>query len=142
MPEEDIPKSNNLLDQGAEMEMATAPGADDAPSESASAPVSDSPPSEDHAMEVDKGVVGLPPTSPVSREDDSLLSGNEAAGVEAGLAHLSVSSPSGQDGKGEEASITEVPPPLVEHKLGGGPPDRLQVASKEETVLTGRGRGN
>ena len=65
-PEEDIPKRNDLLDQGAEMEMATAPGADDAPSESTSAPVSDSPPSEDHAMEVDEGVVGPPPTSPVS----------------------------------------------------------------------------
>ena len=98
-PEEDIPKSDDLLDQGAETEMATAPGADDAPSESASGPVSDSPPSEDHAMEVDEGVVGPPPTSPVSREDDNLLTGNEAAGVEAGLAHLSVSSPSGQDGE-------------------------------------------
>ena len=95
--------------------MATAPGTDDAPSESASAPASDSPPSEDHAMEVDEGAVGPPSTSPVSREDDNLLNGNDAVGVEAGLAHLTVSSPSGQDGEGEEASFTEAPPPLVEN---------------------------
>ena len=111
---EDIPESDDLLDQGAEMEMATAPGADDAPSESASAPVSDSPPSEDHAMEVDEGVVGRPPTSPVSRENDNLLTCGDAVGVEAGLAHLSVSSPRGPDGEGEEASVVEALPPLVE----------------------------
>ena len=67
MPEQDIPKRDDLLDQGAEAEMATAPGADDTPSESTSAPVSDSPPSDDHALEVDEGAVGPPPTSPVSR---------------------------------------------------------------------------
>ena len=114
-PEQDIPESDDLLNQGAEAEMATTPGTDDTPSESASAPVSVSPPSEDHAMEVDKGAVGQPPASPVSREDDNLLSGNDAVGVEAGLAHLTVSSPSRQDGEGEEASFTVVPPPLVEH---------------------------
>ena len=114
-PEEDAPESDDLLDQGAETEMATAPGADDAPSESASAPVSDSPPSEDHVMEVDEGRVGPPPTSPVSREDDNLLTGSDAVGVEAGLAHLSVSSPSRRDGEGEEASVMEALSPLVEH---------------------------
>ena len=110
VPEEDIPKSDDLLDQGAETEMATTPGADNAPSESTSAPVSDSPLSEDHAMEVDEGVVGPPLTSSVSWEDDNLHTGNDAVGVEAGLAHLSVSSPSGQDGKGEEASAVKAPP--------------------------------
>ena len=114
-PEQDVPESNDLLDQGAEAEMATAPGTNDAPSESALAPVSDSPPSEDHVMKVDKGAVGPPPTSPVSQEDNNLLNGNDAVGVEAGLAHLTVSSPSGQDGEGEEASVVEVPPPLLEH---------------------------
>ena len=88
--------------------------ADDVPSESATAPVSGSPPSEDPAMEVDEGAVGQPPTSPVSREDDNLLSGNDVAGVEADLAHLTVSSPSGQDGEGEEASLAEAPPPPEE----------------------------
>ena len=84
--------------------MSLEAGADDAPSESATAPVPGSPPSEDPAMEVNEGDVGLPPTSPVSRDDDDLLSGNVTAGVEAGLAHLIVSSPSGQEVEGEEAS--------------------------------------
>ena len=75
--------------------------ADDAPSESATAPVSGSSPGEDTAMEVDEGAIGLPPTSPVSQEDDDLLDENEAVEVEAGLAHLTVSSPSGQVGEGE-----------------------------------------
>ena len=70
-------------------------GADNAPSEGTMAPVAGSPPSGDPAMEVDEGAVGPPPTSPVSRADDDLLSGNVVAGVEAGLAHLTVSSPSG-----------------------------------------------
>ena len=65
-------------------------------------------------MEVDEGAVGPPPTSPVSREDDDILSGNDAAGVEADLAHLTILSPSGQDGEGEEASLAEAPPPMEE----------------------------
>ena len=92
--------------------MRPNPRADDAPSESMKAPVSGSSPSEDAAMEVDEGAVGPPPTSPVSQEDDNLLNGNEVVGVEAGLAHLTVSSPSGQDGEGEGASIAEALPPL------------------------------
>ena len=98
----------------AETEMSPKAGADDAPSESATAPVPGSPPSEDPAMEVDEGAVGLPPTNPVSRDDDDLLSGNVAAGVEAGLAHLTVSSPSGQEVEGEESSCAEAPPPPEE----------------------------
>ena len=114
MPEQDIPERDDPLDQGAEAEMPPNLGADNAPSESTTAPVSGSSPSEDPAMEVDEGAVGLPPASPVSREDDNLLNGNDVVGVEAGLAHLMVSSPSGQDGEGEEAFIAEVPPPLEE----------------------------
>ena len=112
MPERDVPERDDPLDQGAEAVMPPDPGADDAPSESAMAPVSGSSPSEDTAMEVDEGAVGLPPTSPVSREDDNLLDENEAVGVETGLAHLTVSSPSGQDGEGDGASVAEAPPPL------------------------------
>ena len=63
-------------------------------------------------MEVDEGAIGLPPTSPVSREDDDLLDENGAVEVEAGLAHLTVSSPSGQVREGEDTSIAEAPPPL------------------------------
>ena len=112
MPERDIPERDDPLDQGAEAAMPPNPGADDAPSESALAPVSGSSPSEDAVMEVNKEAVGLPPASPVSREDENLLNGNEAVGVEANLAHLTVSSPSGQDGEGEGASVAEVLPPL------------------------------
>ena len=114
-PEDDILDSDDLLSQGAEAEMATAPGADDAPSESAMTPASNSPPTEGHAMEVDKGSVISPPASPVSPEDDNLLTGSDAVGVEAGLAHLTVSSPSGPDGEGEEASVSEALPLLLEH---------------------------
>ena len=108
------PNSDDLLNQGAEAEMATAPGANDAPSESAMTPASDSSPNEGHAMEVDEESVVSPPASPVSHEDDDLLTGGDAIGVEAGLAHLIVSSPRGPNGEGEEASILEALPLLVE----------------------------
>ena len=112
MPEQDVPESDDPLDQGTEAVMPPESGADDAPSESATALVSGSSPGEEAAMEVDEGAVGLPPTSPVSREDDDLLDENEAVEVEAGLAHLTVLSPSVQVGEGEGASIVEAPPPL------------------------------
>ena len=117
MPEQDVPDSDDPLNQGAEVVMPPDPGANDAPSESTTAPVSGSSPEEDAAMEVDEGAVGLPPTSPVSQEDDDLLNENEAVEVEAGLAHLTVSSPSGQVGEGEGASITEAPPPLESEEV-------------------------
>ena len=112
MPEQDVPEGDDPLDQGAEVVMPPDFGVDDAPSESAVAPVSSSSPGEDPAMEVDEGAIGLPPASPVSREDDDLLDENGAVEVEAGLAHLTVSSPSGQVREGEDASVTEAPPPL------------------------------
>ena len=71
--------------------MVTALGVNDAPSVSTMTPVSDSPPTEGHAMEVDEKGIVSPPASPVSHEDDDLLSGGDAIGVEAGLAHLTVS---------------------------------------------------
>ena len=97
MPEQDI--QDDPLDQGAEAEMHPISRADDAPSESTTAPVYGSPPSEDPVMEVDEGAVGMPLLSPVSREDDNLLSGNDAAGVEADLAHLTISSPVDKTGR-------------------------------------------
>ena len=112
MPEQDVPESDDPLDQGAEVVMPPDSGVDNAPSESAMAPVSGSSPGEDAAMEVDEGAVGLPPTSPVSREDDNLLDENEAVEVEAGLAHLTVSSPSGHVEEDKGASVAEAPPPL------------------------------
>ena len=112
MPEQDVPESDDPLDQGTEVEMPPESGADDAPSESTTAPVSGPPPAEDVTMEVDEGATGPPPSSPVSREDDYLLDENEAIEVETGLAHLTVSSPSGQAGEGEVTSIAEATPPL------------------------------
>ena len=113
-PGDNIPNIDDLLNQGAETEMATTPGADDAPSGSAMAPPSDSPPTEGHAMEVDEGGVVSPQASPVSHEEDDLLTGGGATGVEAGLADLTVSSPRGLDSEGEEASMPEALLPLVE----------------------------
>ena len=65
-------------------------------------------------MEVDEEGVVSPSASPVSHEEDDLLTGGDATGVEAGLADLTVSSPRGPDGEGEEASVVEALPLLVE----------------------------
>ena len=98
------------------MKMAAALGANDAPSESDTTQASDPPPTEGqtHAMEVDEEGVVSPPASPVSHEDDDLLTGSDTIVVEAGLAHLTVSSPRGLDGEGEKASVSEALPLLVE----------------------------
>ena len=113
-PERDI--QDNPPHRDIDTEMSPEAGADDAPSDNAVTTVPGPPPNEDPAMEVeiDEGAVGPPPSSPVSRDDDDLLSGNVAAGVEVGLAHLTVSSPSGQEVEGEEASRVEAPPPPEE----------------------------
>ena len=105
MPEQDVPEGDDPLNQGAEVVMPPDSGVDDTPSESAVAPVSSSSAGEDPAMEVDEGAISPPPTIPVSREDDDLLNENGAVEVEAGLAHLTVSSPSGQVREGEDASL-------------------------------------
>ena len=116
-PEQDIPKGEDSLNQGAEAVRPPKSGADDAPSGGAAAPVSDTSPGEDTAMEVDEGAVVVPPTSPASQEDDDLLNENEVVGVEAGLAHLTVSSPSGQVREGEGASVVEAPPPQEDEEV-------------------------
>ena len=104
-------EGNNHVDDGqsghdAQAEMAPAPGANNTPSESAATPASDPPPAEDQTQDMEVDDDGIRPClpSPVSCEDDDLLTGNEAIGVESDLAHLMVSSPSGPDGEGEEAS--------------------------------------
>ena len=68
---------------------------------------SDPPPTEGqtNAMDVDDEGTGSPPASPVSPADDDLLTGSGGIGVEADLAHLTVSSPRGPNGEGEEASV-------------------------------------
>ena len=104
--EGDTPNDDGQSGHGAQAEMAPALGVDDAPSESAMTPASDPPPAEGQTqdMEVDDDGIRSHPASPVSREDDDLLMGSEAIGVESDLAHLTVSSPRCPDGKGEEAS--------------------------------------
>ena len=105
--EDNTAGDDDLFGHGAEAEMATAPGADDAPSESATAQASDPPPTEGqaHAMEVDNEGIHSPPASPVSPVDDDLLTGGGAIWVEAHLAHLTVSSPRGLNGEGEESFV-------------------------------------
>ena len=104
------PSDDGQIHHGAQTEVAPAPVADDASSESAVIPAPDPSLAEDQAqaMEVDDyaALPSLP--SPVSHEDDELLSGlpqGEVMEVESGLAHLTVSSPRGPKGKGEEASL-------------------------------------
>ena len=107
-PLEDItPDDDGLSDHGAEAKMATAPRANDAPSESTMTQASDPPLTESqaHAMEVDDEGIGSPRGSPVSPADDDLLTGGGTIGVKADLAHLTVSAPRGPNGEGEEASI-------------------------------------
>ena len=110
-PGDIAPGDDNLSDCGAtetaEAEMATAPGADDAPSGSTATQSSDPPPAEGQAraMEVDDKDGGPPPASPVSPADDDLLTGSGVVGVEVDLANHMVPSPKGPDGDGEDASI-------------------------------------
>ena len=105
--EDNTPGDDGLFSQGAEAEMATAPDAGDAPSESATAQASDPLQTEGqtHTMEVDDESTRSPLASPVSPVDDDLLTGSGAIGVETDLAHLTVSSPRGPNGKGEEAFV-------------------------------------
>ena len=105
--EDNTPGDDGLFGHGAEAEMATAPGANDAPSESATTQASDPPPTEGqtHAMEVDDEGIRSPLASPVSPADDALLTSGGAIGVEVDLAHLTVSSSRDPNGKGEEASV-------------------------------------
>ena len=111
--EGNTPGGDGQVSQGAQAETAPALApADDAPSESTmtlATPASNPPPAEDQTqdMEVDDYATRPSLRSPISHEDDDLLSGlpqSEATEVESGLAHLSVSSPRGPNGEGEEAS--------------------------------------
>ena len=111
--EGNAPDDDSQAGHGAQAEMAPTLGADDAPSESAmtpATPASDSPPAEDQTQDMEVDDFGTCPhlPSPVSHEDDDLLMGlpqSEVTEVELGLAHLTVLSPWGPNGEGEEASI-------------------------------------
>ena len=102
------PGDDGQICHGTPAEVALTPVADDAPSESAEIPAPDPSPAKDQAMEVDNDAAHPSLPSPVSCEDDDLLSGLPPRGateVESGLAHLSVSSPRGPNGEGGEASL-------------------------------------
>ena len=106
------PGDNGQICHGAQAKAALVLVADDTPLESAATPLtpaSDPSPAEDQAqdMEVDDYAAHPSLPSPVSHEDDKLLTGlpqSEATQVESGLAHLMVSSPRDPNGEGEEAS--------------------------------------
>ena len=136
--EDDTPSDDGLFGHGAETEVATAPGANDAPSESATTQASDPPPTEGqtHAMEVDDEGTRSTPASPISPADDDLLTGGGAIGVEADLAHLTVSSPRGPNGEGEEAFVYEALPLLVPLVSVRHPPQLPPGCPKEETKLS------
>ena len=109
LSEGNISDDDSQFGHGEQAEMAPAPGADNTPSESVTTPAtpaSDPPPAEYQTQDMDVDDDGNHPRlpSPVSPEDDDLLMGNEAIGVESDLAHLTVSSPRGPNGKDEEAS--------------------------------------
>ena len=109
--EGNAPGDDGQIHHGAQAKVALAPAVDDAPSESVMTPVtpaSDPSPAEDQTqdMEVDNYAARPSLPSPVSQEDDNLLSGLPQSEVtESGLAHLTVFSPRGPNGEGEEASL-------------------------------------
>ena len=94
-------------DSKAEGTMATTPVADDAPAVSATPESLISPPGEEQtcSMEVDDGDDSQPPASPISHREDELLTGGGAVGVEGKMANLTVSSPRGDDGSDEGATV-------------------------------------
>ena len=109
--EETTTSEDSSSDHGAgdteKAEMAIMPVADDAPPVSTMTQPSNPPPVEEEAslMEVDEGNDGPPLASPVSPGEDKILTGGGAAGVEGEVANLKVSSPKGQEGSDEDASI-------------------------------------
>ena len=106
LSEGSTPDDDGQFSHGAQAETAPAPGANDASPESVMTPASDPPPAEGQTqdMEVDDDSIRPRLPSPVSCKDDNLLMGSEIIGMELDLAHLTVSSPRGPEGEGEEAS--------------------------------------
>ena len=102
-----LARDDDPSDSKAEDAMATTPVADDAPAVSAAPESLTSPPGEEEtrSMEVDDGDEGQPPASPVSHREDEFLTGGGAVGVEGEMANLMVSSPGGDDGSDEGATI-------------------------------------
>ena len=110
-PEETAISDDDLADHGArdpaKAKMVTAPAVDDAPPGGTTTQSSDPPPVKEQtgSMEVDDRDEGPPPASPVSPREHDLLTGSGAIGVEGEMANLTVSSPSGHEDGGEDASV-------------------------------------
>ena len=108
---EETTSEDSSSDHGAgdaeEAEMAITPVANNAPPVSATTQPSNPPPVEEETplMEVDVGNDGPPPASPISPGEDEILTGGGASGVEGEMANLKVSSPKGQEGGDEDASV-------------------------------------
>ena len=87
--------------------MATTTVANDAPAVSTAPESLTSPPGAEQtrSIEVDDGDDSQPPASPVSHREDELLTGGGAEGMEGEMANLMVSSPRGDDGSDEGATI-------------------------------------
>ena len=58
-----------------------------------------------HVPWMDDGDEGQPPATPISHREEELLTGGGAVGVEGEMANLMVSSPRGDDGGDEGATI-------------------------------------
>ena len=104
------PGEDGQTHHGAQAKVALAPVANDAPSESAAIPAPDPSPAKDQAQAMEVNDYAARPSlpSPVSHEDDDLLSGLPPSGateVESSLAHLLVSSPRDPNEEGGEASL-------------------------------------
>ena len=95
--EGNAPDDDGQAGHGAQAEMVPTPGANNTPSESTmtpATPASELPPAEDQPQDMEVDDFGTRPRlpSPISCEDDDLLSGlpqSEVTEVESGLAHLS-----------------------------------------------------
>ena len=105
--EETLACDDDQSNSKAKGAMATTPVANNAPAVSAAPESLTSPPGEEQtrSMEVDDGDDGQPPASPISHREDELLTGGGAVGVEGEMANLMVSSPGGNDGSDEGATI-------------------------------------
>ena len=106
-PEGTPAREDDLSDSEAEGTMATTLVANDAPAVSTAPESLTSPPGEEQtrSMEVDDGDDSQPPASPISHREDELLTGGDAVGVEGDMANLTISSPRGDDGCDEGASV-------------------------------------
>ena len=82
--------SDSRTEGATEADMVTTPVADDAPSANITHGPTPAPPGEELAQVMD---VDLPAGSPVSSNEDDLLTGCNDAGVEGEIANLSVSTP-------------------------------------------------